>query len=91
MAELVNADLSHDTIVKVGFLCQLMMVRSFRVFFDRGRINAMIRMVEGEEHSEGDEIRKDIKELLAVKDSQIVVRKFESKMDVEGFLRTLLD
>lgn len=50
MGELVsNVDLSHETIVRVEFLCQLMMVRSYRIFFDRGRINAMIRMVEGEE------------------------------------------
>lgn len=50
MTELVsNADLSRDTIVKVEFLCQLMMVHSYRIFFDRGRINAMIRMVEGDE------------------------------------------
>lgn len=92
MGEIVSsADLSHDTIVKVEFLCQLMMVRSYRIFFDRGRINAMIRMIEGEEEGvEGEEIRKDIKEMLAVKDSQIIVKKFESKMDVEDFLRTFL-
>lgn len=92
MAELAsNADLSRETIVRVEFLCQLMMVHSYRIFFDRGRINAMISMVEGDEEGlEAEEIRKDIKEMLAVKDSQIVVRKFESKMDVEGFLKTFL-
>ena len=50
MGELIsNVDLSRDSIVRVEFLCQLMMLHSYRIFFDRERINAMIRIVEGEE------------------------------------------
>lgn len=68
--------LSPEGACKIDLLCQLLMVRSCRVFFDRQQLTAMIRMVEGEEQPEGEAIRKEIKEMLAFKDCQIVIKKF---------------
>ena len=68
-----------------------MMVRSCRVFFDRARLTALIRLLEGEEHPESDKIRREIKEIMLFKDSQIVLRKYRSKMDVEAFTDSFLN
>jgi hypothetical protein len=76
LSELANCPLSPSVICKVEFLCQLLMVRSCRVFFDRQLLTAIVRLVEGEDQPEGDEIRKDIREMLAFKDCQIIVKKF---------------
>lgn len=87
MTETYSGGLEEEHLFALMFVCEVLMLKNFDVFFDRERIERIAEMVVrkgGVQMEEEREICREVGVILGWKEAKIVVNKYSPKFDMDS-------